>query len=288
MKKMISISRKSRLILALSLGFLLASCGASNMSMPIADEGSGVDRNGEMVWVDLLTHDAKASQDFFSELLGWTYNEYGDYSRAMSGDKPVTGIIQNNELQKGEKNSYWVISAAVTDISESTSKASYSGGKIIAATEKVPGRGRVAVIQDPQGAVFGVMSSKDGYIRASKARNGEWVWAELWTTDAKAAATFYSGVLGASVDATTEDGESYLVLSGAKHAYAGIVKSPVQEEEPIWLPVMRVNDVEAVTEKAASLGSTIFQKPITMSGGNKLALITTPNGAPFLLQEVNN
>ena len=285
-KIVITAAGYRRLVLALAV-LLLMACGGSNISMPITDDGDEVDRNGEMVWVDLVTSDASLSKSFFSDLFGWSYNSYGAYNRAVSGPKPVSGIIEDSELEKGKKNSYWIISAAVEDIDAAVATATANGGKVLAPVEKIPGRGKVAVLQDPQGAVSAVMSDRGGYLRASKPEDGEWMWAELWAKDAKAAAEYYAAVLGCMTDKLSDEGQEYIVLKSAKNSFAGVVKSPAEEEEPIWLPVMRVDDIEASTNKAGELGATIFQKPIAVSS-YKLALITTPNGAPFILQEANN
>ena len=266
------------------LSLLIISCSGANISMPISDNDTGVSRAGEVVWMDLVTSDAGKSQSFFTQLNGWKYNNFGDYTRAMSGTKPVCGIIQDPELTKGEKNSYWVVSASVNDMDAASNKAIANGGKVLSEAKKIPDRGKVAIIQDGQGAVLALMNSSRGDLRATAAREGEWMWVELWTTEPKAASTFYQNVL--SVQGELYSGtDDYYVLKAAEHAFAGITQTIAKEEGPIWIPVLNVADVTSTASKVKELDGSVLVNPVEISG-HTVALVTTPSGAPFMIQEM--
>lgn len=91
-------------------------------TMPISEGNSDITRDGEIIWVDYVTSDAKAGKKFFSALLGWKFKKHGAYSLALSNNKPVAGILDDSELVDGEYNGYWVVSASVNDVN-STSTA---------------------------------------------------------------------------------------------------------------------------------------------------------------------
>ena len=254
-------------------------------SMPITKLDRETSRKGEIVWIDLVTNDAKVSKKFFSNLLGWSFNNHDAYDMALSGTKPISGIIEDKELLKGSKTSYWVVSASVSDAVSTSKRIKSNGGKILSEPAEIPGRGIVALVEDPQGAFFSIMNNSSGDPKASTPRNGEWMWAELWTSDPKKAVDFYTEVLACSAKPIEDgDDQKYFVLKGEKYEFGGITEIPVKNEPPIWIPVLRVNDAVAVAKKASQLGGSVLISPATISG-NKVALIATPSGAPFLIQE---
>ena len=258
---------------------------AIGQTMPIAQLDSETSRKGEIVWIDLITNDAKTSKKFFSNLLGWSFENHDAYDMALSGTKPVSGIIEDKELLKGSKTSYWVVSNSVEDASATAKKIKSQGGKILSEPMEISGRGTVALVEDAQGAFFSIIQNSSGDPKASAPRNGEWMWAELWTSNPETAVSFYTDVLNITSKPIADDGEGdYFILKGDSYEFGGITKIPVKNEAPIWIPVLRVEDAAATAEKATKLGGSILIGPAMVSG-NKVALITTPSGAPFLVQE---
>jgi len=254
-------------------------------SMPITELDNETSRKGEIVWIDLVTNDAKVSKKFFSNLLGWSYENHDAYDMALSGTKPVSGIIEDKELLKGSKTSYWVVSASVKDVEWTTKRIISNGGKVISEPTEVSGRGTVALVEDGQGAFFSIMNNSSGDPKASAPRNGEWMWAELWTSNPETAVSFYTDVLNITSKPIADDGKGdYFILKGDTYEFGGITKTPVKDEAPIWIPVLRVEDAAGIAEKAEKLGGSVLISPTTVSG-NKVALIATPSGAPFLVQE---
>ena len=254
-------------------------------SMPITELDNETSRKGEIVWIDLVTNDAKVSKKFFSNLLGWSYENHDAYDMALSGTKPVSGIIEDKELLKGSKTSYWVVSASVKDVEGTTKRIISNGGKVISEPTEVSGRGTVALVEDGQGAFFSIMNNSSGDPKASAPRNGEWMWAELWTSNPETAVSFYTDVLNITSKPIADDGKGdYFILKGDTYEFGGITKTPVKDEAPIWIPVLRVEDAAGIAEKAEKLGGSVLISPTTVSG-NKVALIATPSGAPFLVQE---
>ena len=266
------------------IALLIVACSGANISMPISDSDTGVSRAGEVVWIDLVTSDTGKSQSFFTQLNGWKYNNFGAYSRAMSGTKPVCGIISDPELTRGEKNSYWIVSASVEDVDAASGRATENKGKVLSEPKRIPERGKVAVIQDDQGAVLALMNNSRGDLKATAAREGEWTWVELWTTEPQAASDFYQKVLNvkSELHSGTDD---YFVLQSEKHAFAGITQTIAKDEGPIWIPVLSVVDVTSSAARVKELNGSIVVNPAEVSG-HKVALVTTPGGAPFMIQEM--
>jgi predicted enzyme related to lactoylglutathione lyase len=143
----------------------------------------------------------------------------------------------------------------------------------------------VALVQDNQGAFFSLLHNSAGDPKGSAPRNGEWMWAELWTTNPKEAVSFYTDVLAITAKPYSDNEvENYFILKGDTYEFGGITEIPVKNEEPIWIPVLRVANAETIAKKAVELDGSILINPVEVSG-KKVALIATPSGAPFLIQD---
>lgn len=284
MKK--NVLKKINFAIITTFVLLLFSCSTNKLSMPVYENETNIRRDGEIVWVDLITNEAQTSKNFFSNLFGWTFKDYGAYQMAMSENKPVSGIIEDKELMSGAHNSYWIVSASVNDVDAVSKEIETKGGKILSTPMKINGRGTTAVVEDTQGAVFSILHNSSGDPKASKPENGQWMWAELWTNDTKTAVSFYIEILNCTARTNKED-DNYYILRSKKYEFAGITNLPVKNEKPIWIPVLKVADPDVIAKKAVALGGSSIINPTVISG-NKIALISTPNGAPFLIQQWSN
>ncbi len=117
--------------------------------------------NGKVYWSELMTRDFKAAKDYYSEVLGWTYKDMegmgGRYTIAHLDDQPVAGIGDSVAMQLPEEiPSHWMTYIAVDDIDAAVEKTTATGGTIKNMPFDVPGVGKIAIIQDPSGAVFGL------------------------------------------------------------------------------------------------------------------------------------
>lgn len=59
--------------------------------------------------------------------------------------------------EQAETPPHWDVYFAVDDCDASTETARAQGGTVLMGPDDVPGVGRVAVLQDPQGAIFGIV-----------------------------------------------------------------------------------------------------------------------------------
>lgn len=111
-------------------------------------------------WNELGTPDAAKAGDFYSGLFGWGKNvqQMGPmtYTSFMNGDRPAGGMYEPT-AEMGEIPPHWLAYFAVADADATAAKAIELGGKIFVPPSDIPGTGRFAVIQDPQGAAFGII-----------------------------------------------------------------------------------------------------------------------------------
>jgi predicted enzyme related to lactoylglutathione lyase len=122
--------------------------------------GAGlVNENATWSWNELMTTDVPKAAEFYNKVLGWT-------SETHPGDMPYTEFKVNGNSIGGAMNppmpgipTMWGIYFNVDDCDATVEKAKSLGGALFnGPTDIEPGR--FAVLADPQGAVFNVITPK--------------------------------------------------------------------------------------------------------------------------------
>jgi predicted enzyme related to lactoylglutathione lyase len=111
-------------------------------------------------WNELATPDTAKAGDFYSGLFGWTRNtqDMGEmqYTSFMNGERPAGGMYSPTP-EMGPIPPNWLVYFAVADTDATAKQATDLGASTIVPPSDIPGIGRFSVIQDPQGAVFGII-----------------------------------------------------------------------------------------------------------------------------------
>ena len=273
------------------MGFLIAALSLLTLSCeqidyPAISADDSVEFNyGQMVWHDLITPNAEQAIEFYSSLFGWTYKTLGKgempYHVIYHGDRAIGGIIPLNV--KTHPSGEWLVSVSVPDVDKAVAYNSQKGGKTLFKASNFKGRGRSALVQDPQGAYISFIRSETGDPDVEISENS-WLWNELWTGDLQASLSYYKGI--APYVANEVEGEKvpYFLLQKGQSKLCGIMKNPVENMRSAWLPYIKVSDVESLSSKAASMGAVIMLEPSPEARDNSVAIIQDPNGAPFAIQ----
>jgi len=116
--------------------------------------------NGAISWSELMTTDPVAARAFYSKLFGWGTKDMqvasGSYATCQIGEASVAGIMSVPPEAKGMPP-MWGIYVTVADVDATLKQVEQLGGKVLMPPMEVPGVGRMAVIQDPQGAALSVI-----------------------------------------------------------------------------------------------------------------------------------
>lgn len=115
---------------------------------------------GDVHWNELQTTDATAAKAFYTALFGWKTEAFGggmDYTILMNEGKGFGGIMQ---APKPGMPAMWVNYVVVKNVDATVARITKLGGKVCVPPFDVPGVGRLAIVQDPQGAVFGIHAPK--------------------------------------------------------------------------------------------------------------------------------
>jgi len=124
------------------------------------------------------------------------------------------------------------------------------------------------------------------------AHEGKFVWYELVTTDAAAAASFYASVVGWEAEPapqTTAGGEPYTVLRipGAKMGSAGIMTisadMAANGARPAWIGYIGVENVDAMTSAFTGKGGKVLMPPMDIPEIGRFSVVSDPQGAIIYL-----
>jgi len=115
-----------------------------------------VNEPGTVTWNELITTDPAAAK-FYEQVVGVTTSTMdmgtGEYTLFHVGDNMVGGTTP--PPMEGVPN-HWHVYFAVDDADATAAKATELGGSVMVAPFDTP-VGRIAVLTDPQGAVFSVL-----------------------------------------------------------------------------------------------------------------------------------
>ena len=115
-----------------------------------------VNTPGSMAWNDLVTPDADAAADFYGKLFGWTFEEMpesGGYRVIRNGERSNGGILPR------EGQAAWFPYFGHDDTERLAGEIGDLGGRLFAGPTQVPS-GVFAVLVDPQGAIFAVLTGE--------------------------------------------------------------------------------------------------------------------------------
>jgi predicted enzyme related to lactoylglutathione lyase len=122
-------------------------------------EGDAPIAVGTFVWDELVTSDVDGARSFYTEVIGWTTREMdmgpeGTYTIFQRGETDVAGCMAQPEGMQSPPQ--WLPYIATDDVDATVGKATDLGATAFMEATDIPNVGRIAVLQDPVGAVFGL------------------------------------------------------------------------------------------------------------------------------------
>lgn len=247
-------------------------------------------KQGEFCWYELGTRDLAAAVKFYTELMNWgtlthDMGEYGKYYIFQSEGQDVGGGYLLAGPQFECIPPHWMPYVWVDDVDASATKAAEIGGKVVAPPMDMPNIGRMAVLQDQQGAHFAVFMGRE-YAGASRlAKPGRFAWTELLTTDDAAARQFYTQLLGWNfTEMPMGPGMSYTVYQIDGKPAAGMMKMAGPQFKgvpPHWTSYLSVADCDATVARASKLGAKVLLPAQDIPNVGRFSVLQDPTGAVF-------
>ena len=285
---------------------------------------------GVPCWVDASEPDPEAAVEFYGALFGW---EFEDVMPPRSGEKyfiatheaatssifDLSGAVLGGDVAAVRSipdaappvamwNTYfWVDSA-----DEAAAKALDAGGRIVTEPFAFRDACRMAVVADPEGAVFGVWEAREHSGARLVNDPGALVFNGLSTRDIEGAKSFYGSVFGwrtASIGGGAEgwtlpgygdwlEREHHPRLreqmseAGAPDGFEDVVGGiiPIADDQPgtpaHWGVTFATDDADATAARAAEAGGSVIVPPFdapwsTPSYTIRMTVIADPQGATF-------
>ena len=294
-----SFASKMRIALVSLCALVVAACAAVNVNLPsITESPTGERLPGKVIWRDLLTNDPAASQRFYSELFGWEFESIGEASNLRSNSaytlirhngKLIGGMVDTLALNGRDDISQWVVLMAVEDLDARVATVTAGGGKVVAPPTDLQDRGRLALVRDAEGALLGLLQTRDGDPRDSEPQIGGFLWDELWTSNVQSAGDFYNKVAGLTadtvdIDSDAETAPTYRLLRAGEKPRVGIMPIPLDGLDPVWVSYIRVEDPAAIASRVPALGGRVIVEAGPRPLGGEVAFVAGPSGAGIALQ----
>ena len=248
---------------------------------------------GTFSWTDLNTTDPEGAKAFYSGLFRWETEDLpvGDgqtYTMAKIGGKNVAAISGQQQQQRDAGvppawNNYITVQSA----DETAKRATELGATVHAPPFDVMDVGRMAVIQDPQGAWFLIWEPKTNIGASLVNGPGAMSWNELATPDMDGSAKFYGELFDWTTMPIEGTGMPYMTIQNQDgHGNGGIRPVMPPGTPPHWLVYFGTDDIDATMRRATELGGTQIVAPMDIGMG-KIAVVQDPQGAYFALYSGN-
>ncbi|MFB6938835.1 VOC family protein [Streptomyces chartreusis] len=111
---------------------------------------------GALGWVELMTRAPERAVEFYTTVFGWTVNASEHYTQwGIAGDD-FGGMMDMDDRFPHEVPAHWLPYFAVVDVGATAEDAARAGGTVLMEPTSMPNGRGLAMLRDPQGAVFGV------------------------------------------------------------------------------------------------------------------------------------
>ena len=116
---------------------------------------------GAPIWSELVTHDVAGARIFYGQVFGWTSQEEEfdgvPYTVWKRGERLVGGALEMDESWPENTHPHWMIYIATADCDGTARRCVQLGGTVWHPPDDI-GPGRCALLEDPAGGAFSVIT----------------------------------------------------------------------------------------------------------------------------------
>jgi uncharacterized protein len=245
---------------------------------------------GEYCWYELGTTDPAGARKFYSGLFDWGFTELpmgpgASYTLFQVRGQDIGGAYKLEGPQYQGVPPNWLVYIATDRVDADTGKAKELGGMPITGPMDIPNVGRISVVRDPQGAVFGLFQAggHEGSGRFNAAPN-TFCWSELDTKDTAAAISYYTRLLGWGAKSdSSETSSQYTEWQVGGQSIGGLMQLQAEwgNVPPHWVNYIAVSDCDATVKRAEALGGRALVPPTDIPKVGRFSVLTDPQGAGF-------
>lgn len=108
---------------------------------------------------------------------------------------------------------------------------------------------------------------------------------ELMSTDVAQVKSFYGQLFDWHLEDMPMHDMTYTAIKVGEGTGGGLMKNPIPNAPSLWVPYVLVDELEAATSKAKSLGAAIMKEATEVPGMGRFTIVTDPAGAMLGLWE---
>jgi predicted enzyme related to lactoylglutathione lyase len=246
------------------------------------------------IWYELMTTDQDAAEAFYRAVVGWNMADAGQpgirYTILSAGDRGMGGVvaIPAGAIEAGARPG-WLGYVGVPDTDEAAKRIVEAGGAIQRGPDDIPNVGRFAVVADPGGAFFMLLTPlprEDAPPPAEPTTPGVVGWHELYSSIGQEAAfRFYSGQFGWETDELMDMGPEgkYRIFAADGVRLGDMMDKPANAPASAWGFYVNVEGIDAAIERIRAHGGQLLMGPHEVPGGSWIVQALDPQGAAFAL-----
>lgn len=253
---------------------------------------------GSFIWYELMTPDPDAAAAFYGDVVGWTVGanampEGGmDYRMIARSNGRFSGGVMalTDEMIGGGAKPGWLGYIYVPDVDAEVERILAEGGQVRMPAMTMEGVGRMAMVTDPLGAPFYLMTPQptDGNSNAASdvftVDQPQTVrWNELVTPDDDAAVAFYTRHFGWTQEGAMPMGPlgdyRFLQLEGV--TIGAMMKKADFMPVAGWTFYIGVDDIDRARAAITAGGGKIAGEPQQIPGGEYSQHAFDPQGGYF-------
>jgi predicted enzyme related to lactoylglutathione lyase len=250
------------------------------------------DRARGFIWYELMTHDVEAAAAFYRAAIGWNASDFGGpnagYKVLAVGERGIGGIMaMPADVAAAGARPGWMGYVGVPDTDDAAARIAAAGGIVRHPPQDIEGVGRFALVADPQGAHFLLLTPQGGERPPlPPGTPGGVGWHELYAAEWSSAFAFYQDQFGWTRVRDADMGPLgiYQVFAtGGEEAAGGMMTKPDPAGAPGWVFYFDADGIDAAAERVSSHGGAIVAGPMEVPDGSWIVHAVDPQGAFFAL-----
>jgi predicted enzyme related to lactoylglutathione lyase len=246
------------------------------------------------MWYELMTSDQDGAEAFYRAVVGWKLADAGQpgmrYTILSAGERGMGGIMALPEgAAAGGLRPGWLGYVGVPDTDAAANRIAQAGGAIVRGPDDIPNVGRFAVVADPGGALFQLLTplSREGAPPPpDPGAPGLVSWHELYSRAGQEKAfAFYASQFGWETLELMDMGAmgKYRIFGTGGVPMGGMMDAPENVPGSAWSFYVNADGIDAAVERIRANGGQVTMGPHEVPGGQWIVQATDPQGAAFAL-----
>jgi hypothetical protein len=235
---------------------------------------------GSFCFAEVQTPDVEGAKRFYGELFGWNAVRVPtatDYFIFQLQGKDIIGLRRAAAPQR------LVGYVRVEHVDGMAARATELGATMATPVVDIPGMARTCVLEDPEGATFGLWESRGHGGAHVQNQTGTMWWVELLARDIQAARRFYVELFGWSYRETQKYGNDLTIFKIGNESVASALEyGPDWGVTQRWHVFFAVDDWDTAVERTDAMGGELeFCRDVPNAG--RLGIIRDPGRAAFCI-----